>query len=357
MAAELLLQSEEFSRRVLDWFDRAGRKHLPWQQQPTLYRVWVSEIMLQQTQVTTVIPYYERFLARFPDVETLAAADLDEVLQRWAGLGYYARARHLHQTARLIRDRHDGQFPLKFATVSALPGVGRSTAGAILALATGQRQPILDGNVKRVLARYHGIAGWPGQTAVAARLWELADHYTPVARVADYTQAMMDLGALLCTRHRPQCQACPLVDGCQAHAEGRETAYPGPRPARSLPIRTTRLLLLRLNQCEVLLEKRPPVGLWGGLWSFPECPPDVAVVDWCREQWGLALDAVQTWDVRRHSFSHFHLDITPLRAEVRQAVPRVMEGGRFLWYNVRQGEALALTVPVRRLLTILANDF
>ena len=214
------MNPEEFGRRVLDWFDTHGRKRLPWKENPTPYRVWVSEIMLQQTQVATVIPYYERFMARFPDLAALADAELDEVLRLWAGLGYYARARHLHQAARIVRDRHGGEMPLDSALLQALPGIGRSTAGAILALATGQRQPILDGNVKRLLARFAAVEGWPGQSRVQAALWELAERYTPAERVADYTQAMMDLGAMICTPRRPRCEACPLAGGCVAHGRG-----------------------------------------------------------------------------------------------------------------------------------------
>ena len=218
---------DAFGRRVLDWFDAHGRKRLPWKENPTPYRVWVSEIMLQQTQVAAVIPYYERFVARFPDLVDLAAADLDEVLGLWAGLGYYARARHLHEAARIVRDRHGGELPLDSVLLQALPGIGRSTAGAILALAAGQRQPILDGNVKRLLARFAAVEGWPGQPQVLAALWALAECYTPAERVADYTQAMMDLGAMICTPRRPRCDRCPLADGCAAHDQGRESDYPG----------------------------------------------------------------------------------------------------------------------------------
>lgn len=355
-APSITLSPAAFSQRILDWFDCHGRKHLPWQANPTPYRVWISEIMLQQTQVTTVIPYYQRFLERFPDVKALADARLDEVLHLWSGLGYYARARHLHRAATMIRDHHEGAMPLTFEELSALPGIGRSTAGAILALSTGQRQPILDGNVKRVLTRFHAVEGWPGRAAVANRLWALAGRYTPVARVAEYTQAMMDLGALLCTRTRPRCGACPLADGCQAHREGRQSAFPEPAPRRVLPVRHTRMLLLTRAGREILLEQRLPVGLWGGLWGFPECPPDADIVTWCRAKLGMDVTDVQPWTVIRHSFSHFHLDIEPVRATVGNRGDAVMEGDRFVWYNTREPDARGLAAPVQRLLAILQNE-
>lgn len=347
---------DTFGRRVLNWFDAHGRKSLPWKENPTPYRVWVSEIMLQQTQVAAVIPYYERFMARFPDLVDLAAADLDEVLELWAGLGYYARARHLHQAAQIVRDRHGGELPLDSALLQALPGIGRSTAGAILALAAGQRQPILDGNVKRLLARFAAVEGWPGESRVLATLWTLAECYTPAERLADYTQAMMDLGAMVCTPRRPRCDRCPLVVGCAAHDRGRESDYPTPKPKRNLPVRATRLLLLRGAEGEVLLERRPPVGVWGGLWSFPECPLEVDIADWCRERLGLEVTVGMPWSVVRHSFSHFHLDITPVPGMVSGWSGAVMEGERFVWYNTRCPDDRGVAAPVRRLLAALANE-
>ena len=349
------MNPESLAGRVLDWFDVHGRKQLPWQQNPTPYRVWVSEVMLQQTQAATVIPYYQRFMAQFPDLRTLADADLDEVLRFWAGLGYYARARHLHQTAQLLRDRHNGAMPLDSAILQQLPGIGRSTAGAILALACGQRQPILDGNVKRLLARWAAVEGWPGQTRVLAALWQLAEQHTPTERVAEYTQAMMDLGALVCTPRRPQCAACPLAGDCMAHAQGRERALPAPKPRRQLPVRTVRLLLLQASE-EVLLERRPPVGIWGGLWSFPECPLEVDVTAWCREQLGLTVYVEPAWPTFRHTFSHFHLDITPTPARVVEHNRRVMEPDRFVWYNSRRFDNRGMAAPVQRLWAALADE-
>ena len=350
------MTSDEFGRRVLDWFDAHGRKRLPWKENPTPYRVWVSEIMLQQTQVATVIPYYERFMARFPALVNLADADLNEVLGLWAGLGYYARARHLHEAVRIVRDRHGGEMPLDSALLQALPGIGRSTAGAILALAVGQRQPILDGNVKRLLARFAAVDGWPGESRVSAALWEVAERYTPVERVADYTQAMMDLGALICTLRRPSCDRCPLADGCAAHLQRRESDYPAPKPRRDLPARSTRMLLLRRAEGEVLLERRPPVGIWGGLWSFPECPLEADIADWCRERLGLEVTVRAPWSVLRHSFSHFHLDITPVPAVVVGSSGTVMEGESRVWYNTRQPDDRGVAAPVRRLLAALASE-
>lgn len=346
----------EFARRVLAWFDAHGRKALPWKENPTPYRVWVSEIMFQQTQVATVMPYYRRFMARFPDIRTLADASLDEVLGLWSGLGYYARGRHLHQAARIMRDQYGGEMPSDIAQVQALPGIGRSTAGAILALAGGQRQPVLDGNVKRVLARFAAVDGWTGQTRVAARLWELAERYTPIERVADYTQAMMDLGALICTARRPLCGACPLAEGCLAHSQERETAFPNPKPRRELPVRATRMLLLRSADRDVLLERRPPAGIWGGLWSFPECPPEVEIADWCRRRLGLQVAIGRSWTVLRHTFSHFHLDITPVPALVTDAAGAVMAGDRFVWYNSQDCERLGMAAPVKTLLAALTGD-
>ncbi|MCP5159631.1 MAG: A/G-specific adenine glycosylase [Gammaproteobacteria bacterium] len=340
----------EFSQRVLDWFDIHGRKQLPWKENPTPYRVWVSEIMLQQTQVTTVIPYYERFMARFPDIRVLADAELDEVLQLWAGLGYYARARHLHQAARILCARAENQLPLDMAVLQELPGIGRSTAGAILALASGQRQPILDGNVKRLLARFAAVEGWPGQSRVQATLWELAERYTPNARVADYTQAVMDLGAMICKPHQPCCEACPLIEHCAAYAQGRQVDLPTPKPRRELPVRTTQMLLLRAENGAVLLERRPPIGLWGGLWSFPECPMNADAATWCQERLGLMVMVGPPWEVIRHSFSHFHLDITPVPVTVTGYSQAVMEGERFIWHRDRHAVIGGMATPIHRLL-------
>ena len=344
-----------FSDRVLQWYARHGRRDLPWQVQPTPYRVWVSEIMLQQTQVATVIPYFERFMSAFPDVATLAEADQDQVLHHWSGLGYYARARHLHAAARQILSLHDGRFPESMEAVMALPGVGRSTAGAILSLACGQSQPILDGNVKRVLARYHAVTGWPGQTAVLRELWSLAEQHTPQQDCAAYTQAMMDLGATVCTRTRPQCGICPLSSDCRAFVTDRVGEYPAPRPKKTLPVRAVCMLLLCDGSDTVLLQKRPSSGIWGGLWSFPEFDPQEVTASWCKQTLGLDACELERWPVMRHTFSHFHLDITPVLARLDGPAEMVMDAGTQLWYNPVGNEQRGLAAPVQALLQQLTT--
>lgn len=345
---------DRISGRLLAWFDRHGRKDLPWQRAPSPYRVWVSEIMLQQTQVATVIPYYERFVARFPDVRALARAPLDEVLHHWSGLGYYARARHLHRAAQIVCDAHGGELPAERDALERLPGIGRSTAGAILALACGQRHPILDGNAKRVLCRYHGIEGWPGRTEVGQRLWALADAHTPRRRVAAYTQAIMDLGATVCTRTRPACGRCPLAGGCRARAQGRERELPTPKRPPPRPLRRTQFVILRRGDGRVLLERRPPSGIWGGLWGFPECGADADVAEWCRAMLGLTPRTLRRLPVLRHGFTHFQLDIVPVRAEVEAgAAQHVREDGHRLWYGNGSAERLGLAAPVAELLARL----
>jgi A/G-specific adenine glycosylase len=344
-----------FAEAVLAWYDRFGRHNLPWQQPATPYRVWVSEIMLQQTQVTTVVPYFQRFMSRFPDVTTLADAHLDEVLHLWSGLGYYARARNLHRAAQEIATTHGGRFPEDIDAVQALPGIGRSTAGAILSLSLGQRHPILDGNVKRVLARFHAVEGWPGRTAVANALWDLAERYTPHHRPDAYNQAMMDLGAGVCTRGRPRCDLCPVADGCTAYALGRQPDFPGRRKAPAKPVRRTCMLLLQDGD-RVLLERRPPSGVWGGLWGPPECDPEADPVTHCRERLGLNVESVNRWATLRHTFSHFHLDILPFHARVTAGGSTVMDEAQRVWYNTRSPDRRGLAAPVTRLLAGL-EDF
>ncbi len=349
------LTPQAFQTRLLDWFDRHGRTSLPWQQDKTPYRVWVSEIMLQQTQVATVIPYYQRFMARFPRVEDLAHAEPDEVLHLWTGLGYYARARNLHRAAQIVVENHDGEFPVHSVDAMAeLPGIGRSTAGAIIAITRGRRAVILDGNVKRVLARLHAVEGWSGKTAVSRELWRLAEHYTPDTRLADYTQAMMDLGATLCTRSKPSCLLCPFNDACQAHARGEESRFPEPKPRKTLPQRHTRMLLLCDREGRVMLEQRPASGLWGGLWSFPQFDDDAALNDW------LAVHAPdarheRAWPMLSHTFSHFRLHIVPQPVRLTRDVAAVTEPGR-LWYNPREPASIGLAAPVKTLLETLAHS-
>ena len=348
-----------FSDKVLAWFALHGRKGLPWQENPTPYRVWISEIMLQQTQVATVIPYYQRFMQRFPDLPDLAAAPLDEVLSLWSGLGYYARARNLHRAALVIRDQHRGKFPQTIETLNELPGIGRSTAGAILALASNQHHAILDGNVKRVLARYHGVTGWPGARIIEEKLWSLAEAHTPAKRVAQYTQAIMDLGATVCTRTQSVCQECPLALDCVARVQGCVTAYPTPKPRKTLPVRSSVFVMLRNARGEVLLEQRPPAGIWGGLWSLPEYSGNTTKHDlqhWCKQHFGCTVTDITYWPVLRHSFSHFHLDITPVSARVDTSLSMVMEHKATVWYNIKLPSARGMAAPVKYLLTLLSDE-
>ncbi len=342
-----------FAERLLAWHRAAGRHDLPWQADRTPYRVWLSEIMLQQTQVATVIPYYQRFIERFPDLSSLARADLDEVLGLWSGLGYYSRARNLHRCAREVVARHDGRLPEILDELVALPGIGRSTAAAILAFSTGRRHAILDGNVKRVLCRFHAIEGWPGQAATNRRLWALAEAHTPEDDVAAYTQAIMDLGATLCRRHRPGCPSCPVADRCQAWVLGRVGDYPTPRPRRRIPERRTVMPLLT-GPSGILLERRPASGVWGGLWSLPEYATDdtdgEGLADWCRTRYGLETGRIAVGTEFTHVFSHYRLRIQPVFVEVTPLQGRIMEGRETLWYTPTRHPDCALPAPIRRLL-------
>ena len=312
----------------MKWFECHGRKDLPWQQVPrTPYRVCVSELMLQQTQVRTVVPYYQRFMERFPNIQTVATAPLDEVLHLWSGLGYYARARNLHAAAKIIHCNFGGHFPAELETLLKLPGISRSTAGAILTLAMGQRQPILDGNVKRVLTRYYGIEGWPRQPAIEKRLWGLAEQHTPAERVAEYSQTIMDLGALYCTRHNPRCLACPLQGNCAARRLGLQSSLPTPAPSkkRGMHIRQVTMVILQKPAGEVLLEQRPAEGIWGGLWSFPECPEGVDPIAWCRDHLCCSPKEVRYGTSIRHTLTHCHLDLFPLYIRVQRISRTAME--------------------------------
>jgi len=343
------------ARGLLDWFDREGRADLPWRRRRTPYRVWVSEIMLQQTRVATAIPYFERFVARFPDVATLAAADVDEVLHLWSGLGYYARARNLHRAAGVMVERHHGRFPQTIEDACALPGVGRSTAGAVLSLALGQRHPILDGNAKRVLCRVHALAEWPGRPAVERRLWALADAHTPRARAGDYNQALMDLGATVCTRTRPACARCPLRDECAARARGIADSLPAPRPPRARPERETVFAIVREPGGGVLLERRPPSGVWGGLWGFPEVAPGTDPGAWCARRFGVEVRETRHLARLEHGFTHFSLRIEPALIEVAPPAPGLAEPGRVLWYRPEDPPPVGLAAPVAALLARVAG--
>jgi A/G-specific adenine glycosylase len=364
---------------LIDWHARHGRHDLPWQREPTPYRVWVSEVMLQQTQVATVIGYYERFMQRFPDVQALAAAPLDEVLHLWSGLGYYSRARNLQRAARQIVGEHGGVFPDDPALLARLPGIGRSTAAAIVALACGRRAAILDGNVRRVLSRYFCVDGNPADPATQRRLWQLAEDCTPTQQVEVYTQAVMDLGATLCTRRRPLCPVCPLSGGCAGYRSGRPEDYPAARPHAVRPRRQVVMLLAERGDGSVLLRRRPPQGVWGGLWAPPEFDSLEAAAAFCATSLaGAAVDAVPLPPIR-HVFTHFELTITPVRARCSGAIGApgvadaggagaggtvgaapdgapagsVVEGEGVLWYNPREPARVGLPAPIAALLDAL----
>ena len=322
-----------FAGRLLAWWDEHGRKDLPWQRERTPYRIWVAEVMLQQTQVSTVVPYFERFVARFPDVSALARAELDEVLHLWSGLGYYARARNLHRAAGIVAREHGGVFPATAAALQALPGIGRSTAAAIAAQSSGQRAAILDANVKRVLARRHRVAGPPASAATLAALWRLAAAHTPAQRVAEYTQAIMDLGATVCRRRRPRCGDCPVRSGCLAHAAGEPERYPERAPRRKRRLERSRFFVVSDPQGACLLEQRPPHGVWGGLWSPPERAAGEPL-DRFLDTAGIPpelVEQVRAAGVFRHGFTHFDLDVEPVYVRLKSRPAQVREtAGRWI---------------------------
>ncbi|ASP40796.1 A/G-specific adenine glycosylase [Bacterioplanes sanyensis] len=335
---------------MLAWYQQHGRKHLPWQQQITPYRVWVSEIMLQQTQVTTVIPYYERFMQRFPDVFSLAQAEQDEVLHLWTGLGYYARGRNLHACAKQVVEQYQGEFPQDLEALADLPGIGRSTAAAIASISMGMRAAIMDGNVKRVLTRFFAIEGWPGQTSVNKELWQLAESLTPEHSFREYTQVMMDLGATLCTRSKPACGICPLQPHCAGYASGEPTQYPHSKPKKAKPEKHTIMLIIQNSAGERWLLQRPTQGLWGGLWSFPEVDSEAEALILLRQQFGCEPESQQWLDGFRHTFSHYHLHIQPLLLTLPGTSQQIQQGSGH-WYNSNKPAELGLAAPVKKLLT------
>ncbi|MGM0766460.1 MAG: A/G-specific adenine glycosylase [Pseudomonadota bacterium] len=345
--------SDRFAGELLAWYDQHGRHDLPWHHNRNAYRVWVSEIMLQQTQVTTVIPYFQAFMARFPDVKALAAAPEDDILSHWSGLGYYARARNLQKAARTVVDDFGGEFPANQEQLETLSGIGRSTAAAILAQAFGQRAAILDGNVKRVLARYHAVPGWPGRTSVLNTLWQHAEEHTPDSRVRDYTQAIMDLGAMVCTRARPKCEQCPLQTGCAAYANQEVSLYPGSKPKKAKPEKTTWMIILEDDQGRIFLERRPPSGIWGGLWSLPELDPALGADELpnaCEQTFGFDCSDAELIGGFRHTFSHYHLHIQPARLSVT-AGTAVADNHHRRWLHRDEALTLGLPAPIRSLLT------
>ena len=351
-----------FATRVVVWQRAHGRRDLPWQDTRDAYRIWLSEIMLQQTQVATVLPYFTRFVAALPTVHALAAAPLARVLELWSGLGYYRRAHHLHAAARAVVERHAGRFPTDAATLATLPGIGRSTAAAIAAFASGERGAILDGNVKRVLARHRGIEGWPGDPRVQAELWRATEALLPKARtrasspaaspdIAAYTQGLMDLGATICVRTRPACERCPVDGDCVARRAARTSELPSPRPRRELPRRATRLLILERDGA-ILLEQRPPTGVWAGLRSLPEASLDTDIVAHVAQRFGAAAEAPRPLPPVRHAFTHFELTMHPLRIPIL-AWPMSLHAPGVDWFGRDAALACALPSPIRRLLRSL----
>lgn len=346
---------QQFQHAVLNWFHQHGRKHLPWQENKTPYRVWISEIMLQQTQVNTVIPYFQRFMQHFPNLIALANAHEDEVLHLWAGLGYYSRARNLHRAAKMVAAKYAGQLPETIEGLCELPGIGRSTAGAILSIALNQPTPILDGNVKRVFARFHGIMEPVNEKRVENTLWDIASQYMPTDQAAEYTQAMMDLGATLCTRSKPACTRCPLIESCVAHQQNIVTLLPKKKVTRALPVRTATFVIIKKGK-QILLRKRPPTGIWGGLWSLPEIPGQVApetVHAYCYQELHIKTTDYSTLTAFRHTFSHYHLDIFPVLVKVKSSSLKVMEAEQQIWYNPNEPESVGLPKPIQTIMRAL----
>lgn len=342
---------DSFSHRLIAWQRQHGRHNLPWQASREPYRAWLAEIMLQQTQVETVIPYYRRFLERFPDVRALAEAPLDDVLALWAGLGYYARARNLHRAAQTVMAQHGGAFPGSAAGLVTLPGIGRSSAASIAAFCFGERGAILDGNVKRVLARHRGIEGHPSEKKVENRLWEVADSLLPDLGIDVYTQGMMDLGAMVCTRSKPRCGDCPVAADCVARREGRTAELPTPRPRKATPLRSVRVLVLRCAGA-ILLLQRPASGIWGGLYSLPELDETESIAQGLLRLGVDPATATTALPALRHVFTHFTLDIEPLLCELSRVPESAREAGA-RWADAAERAGLGLPAPIKRLLASL----
>lgn len=344
--------AKKFSQSILNWYHEFGRKHLPWQENKTPYRVWISEIMLQQTQVATVIPYYQKFMESFPTIPALAKAEEDEVLHHWTGLGYYARARNLHKTAKLITEKYQGEFPEDIEDVIALPGIGRSTAGAILSLSRKKHHAILDGNVKRVLARCYLVEGHNGQSKYEKSLWPIADVLTPKKGVELYNQAMMDIGATICTRSSPKCENCPIQSSCIAYATNEQANYPQKKPKKVTPEKSTFIIIPKLGN-QVLMEKRPPAGIWGGLWCFYETS-DLKNIEQLLETLHLKELTREALPSFRHTFSHFHLDITPIIVDVeQQEAKEVSDQKSEQWYDLHQNVEVGLAASTKKLIKLL----
>ncbi len=350
MSGKPAVRTDDFAGPVLDWYRQFGRKDLPWQLDKTPYRVWVSEIMLQQTQVATVIPYYQRFLEKFSDIRSLADASTDAVLQLWQGLGYYARARNLQRAAQIIRDDYQAQFPRELEQVMNLPGIGRSTAGAILTFASAQSWPILDGNVKRVLARCFRVAGWYGQGKTMKALWDIAERLTPRQHTGQYNQAMMDIGATLCLKTSPTCEACPLCHCCESYQYGTQASYPEKKPKKTKPVKQT-LMLLHKYQDRLLLWRRPATGIWGGLWSLPEVACRDDIDDWQRQHLSMTSPCSSiSENLLKHQFTHFRLDISLAVIELDQLPAKVSDNEDMAFIAIAQLPEYGLPTPVRRIL-------
>lgn len=348
-----------FSQQLLAWFEHSGRKDLPWQAQSNLnhsaYHVWLSEIMLQQTQVNTVIPYYLRFTKQYPNLKALAEASQDDILALWTGLGYYARARNLHKASIIMVEKHNAELPPNLEELIALPGIGRSTAGAIMSLAYHQRYSILDGNVKRVLARYHRVPGWTGIKAVENKLWAFADKHLPSQNIANYIQAQMDLGATVCTRSKPQCDRCPLQQGCQAYQHDIPQNYPEAKPKKNIPTRDTHWLILQRKGGKVLLEQRPSSGVWGGLWSFPEVKSIESISEYCLNKFQIKTADITATPSFKHIFSHFKLHIHPQLIDVTGTANTTNDNNTLSWYEIDDALQLGLPAPVKTFLQSLLN--
>lgn len=352
--------AQQFSENVVAWYHLQGRKDLPWQQNKTPYRVWISEVMLQQTQVATVIPYYLRFMESFPTINALANAPEDTVLHHWTGLGYYARARNLHKAAKIIEAEFSGIFPKNIEDVIALPGIGRSTAGAILSLSLDQHHPILDGNVKRVLARSYVVEGYNGLSRFDKALWQLTEQLTPAQNTAFYNQAMMDLGATVCTRSKPQCEVCPIDTSCLAKSSGQQNEFPQKKPKKKIPEKNTIMVIPKINHknsTQVLMEKRPPTGIWGGLWCFYEVEHQDDIANLLKKL-GLTVNEQYQLEAFRHTFSHFHLDINPIVIDCQpstrsQMTQEINEPKEQRWYDLHQNESVGLAASTQRLINQL----
>lgn len=351
--------AEHFPERLLAWWDQHGRKDLPWQHPRHPYRVWISEVMLQQTQVSTVVGYFERWMERFPEIRDLAESDVDNVLALWSGLGYYARARNIHKAARECVERFDGQMPRDFESLTSLPGIGPSTANAIRSLAFDQPAAILDGNVKRLLARHAGVEGWPGTSPVQRMLWKEAEKRLPEKRAADYSQAVMDMGALVCTRGNPACDLCPVSSDCAAFNTGRIGQIPGSKPAKKVPVRTIYLLIARDDDGRVLLERRPPTGIWGGLWSLPEGNSH----DDAGERLGIGEipgGDIDNLPEHEHRLTHLHMRLRPGQVTLARGrtleYPSVEESSRLAWFRLEEISQLGLAKPISRILNQLETE-